>query len=66
MDASHSATYVDAVATAHDVPESLRRLVDAWRMLGASSAEIIDGLDQLELLAQDERLSLAKFAESGS
>ena len=39
-----------------DLPESLLALVNAWRMSAFSDAEIIDRLDQLELLADDERL----------
>jgi hypothetical protein len=44
-----------------DLPESLLALVHAWRMSAFSDEEIIDRLDQLELLADDERLRAAAY-----
>jgi hypothetical protein len=46
------------VAATSQLPESLRKLVDAWYMEGASREEIIGRLDHLELLAHDERVRL--------
>ena len=43
------------MADADDLPDSLKQLIAAWRQEGASTAEIIERLDQLELLAQSER-----------
>lgn len=43
------------------LPESLKRLIVAWRTEGATREEIISRLDQLELLAQDERLKLIQL-----
>ena len=44
-----------------DLPESLRRLIEAWRDEGASREEIIGRLEQLELLALEERASLIEL-----
>lgn len=57
-------SYVPPVADAADLPESLTRLVEAWRLVGASQEEIIERLDELELLAQEDRLRLVKLVES--
>ncbi len=43
------------------LPESLKRLIDVWRTEGATREEIIARLDQLELLAQDERAMLIQL-----
>jgi hypothetical protein len=50
------------VALADNLPESLLRLVEAWRGEGASKEEIIERLDELELLAQEERARLLELA----
>ena len=52
------------MADAADLPESLRRLIEAWRLVGASREEIIERLDELELLAHEDRLRLVKLVES--
>jgi hypothetical protein len=57
-------SYVHPVADTADLPESLRRLIEAWRLVGASQEEIIERLDGLELLAQEDRLRLVKLVES--
>lgn len=45
-------------AGADDIPPALRQLIDAWMKEGASREEIIARLDELELLAQEERETL--------
>jgi hypothetical protein len=57
-------SYLHPVAEAADLPESLRRLIEAWRLVGASREEIIERLDELELLAQEDRLRLVRLVES--
>jgi hypothetical protein len=49
------------VTDADELPESLRKLVEAWRDEGASRQEIIERLDQLELLAAEERQRLIEL-----
>jgi hypothetical protein len=49
------------VSRADELPESLRKLVEAWRIEGASRDEIIARLDELELLAVEERLKLLEL-----
>ena len=49
------------MAGAEQLPESLKKLIEVWRQEGASRREIIDRLDQLELLAQDERVRLIEL-----
>jgi hypothetical protein len=49
------------MADADELPESLKRLIEAWCEEGASRAEIINRLDQLELLAQEERIRLIEL-----
>jgi len=46
------------VAAGTQLPESLKRLVEAWQMEGASRDEIVGRLDQLDLLAHEERIRL--------
>ena len=46
------------VAAGSQLPESLKRLVEAWQMEGASRDEIVGRLDQLDLLAHEERIRL--------
>jgi len=46
------------VAAGSQLPDSLRKLVEAWQMEGASRDEIVDRLDQLDLLAHEERIRL--------
>ena len=58
---SGSRGVVACVAETGGLPESLRRLIDVWRQEGATREEILDRLDQLELLAQDERLKLIQL-----
>ncbi|HEV8102235.1 MAG TPA: hypothetical protein VGP69_00710 [Gaiellaceae bacterium] len=36
----------------------MKRLVEAWQMEGASRDEIVGRLDQLDLLAHEERIRL--------
>jgi hypothetical protein len=50
------------VTASHELPESLRKLVEAWRRAGATREEILHRLDQLELLAHEERLRLVELA----
>lgn len=52
------------MADADALPESLKTLIRIWRSEGASRAEIIARLDQLELLAQEERAKLVEFVSS--
>ena len=52
------------MAEAGELPESLKKLVEAWCRAGASREEIIHRLDQLELLAQEERLRLVELASA--
>jgi hypothetical protein len=52
------------VADADALPESLKRLIQIWRTEGASRAEIIARLDQLELLAQEERAKLIELVSA--
>jgi hypothetical protein len=49
------------VPDADELPESLKKLIEAWRHEGASVEEIIERLDQLELLAQEERAKLIEL-----
>ena len=49
------------MADADELPESLKRLIEAWRLEGASRAEIISRLDQLDLLAQEERQQIIEL-----
>jgi len=49
------------VSQADELPESLRRLIKAWTEEGASRGEIIHRLDQLELLAHEERARLLEL-----
>jgi hypothetical protein len=49
------------MAEAGELPDSLRKLIEAWQKEGASRAEIIERLDQLELLAQEERARLIEL-----
>jgi hypothetical protein len=46
------------VAAGSQLPDSLRKLVEAWQMEGASRDEIVGRLDQLDLLAHEERIRL--------
>lgn len=46
---------------AGELPGSLGKLVEAWHAAGTSREEIIERLDQLELLAQEERASLIEL-----
>ncbi len=52
------------MTTVGDLPESLRKLIQVWREAGASRQEIVDSLDQLELLALEERASLVELTDS--
>jgi hypothetical protein len=52
------------VADPDDLPDSLKKLVAAWQQEGASAEEIIQRLDQLELLAHEERLKLIELVSS--
>ena len=47
-----------------DLPASLKQLVDAWLTEGASQDEIIRRLDELELIADEARLSLLAYVAS--
>ena len=47
-----------------ELPESLLALVNAWRISAFSHEEIIDRLDQLELLAEEERLRVIGYLAS--
>jgi hypothetical protein len=47
-----------------DLPGSLLALVNAWRMSAFSDEEIIDRLDELELLAEEERLRVVGYMTS--
>ncbi len=38
-----------------ELPASLMRLIEAWQKEGATGDEIVERLDELELLATDER-----------
>jgi hypothetical protein len=49
------------VPEADELPESLKKLIEAWKQEGASRQEIIERLDQLELLAQEERAKLIEL-----
>jgi hypothetical protein len=66
LDVSSKVSYVHPVADAADLPESLRRLIEAWRLVGASQEEIIERLDELELLAHEDRVRLVRLVESTS
>ena len=48
------------------LPESLRRLADAWHAEGASLDEIVCRLDQLELLAHEERALMVERMSDNS
>lgn len=54
------------MAETGELPESLKKLVEAWRSAGASVEEIVHRLDQLELLAQEERLRLVELATASA
>jgi hypothetical protein len=53
-----NAYVASTVAAGSQLPDSLRKLVEAWQMEGASRDEIVDRLDQLDLLAHEERIRL--------
>ena len=50
--------------SADALPEALKKLIRAWSEAGATREEIIERLDELELLAQEERERLIAWLDA--